>query len=97
MGDGVTVTVGFSSSNWTTYEEQLEAEEKSKTSFGNKLEESGSTPGGGKWWLTSQGGTKTVSSIAKAPNGKALMCSTANTTPSPAAIGVCKTLRPFPG
>lgn len=98
MGDGVTLTVGFSSTNWKTYEEQLAADEKAKTSYGNKLEASGSTPGNsGKWWITSQGGTKTVSALAKAPNGKALGCSTSNTTPSPAAMEVCKTLRPFPG
>jgi hypothetical protein len=98
MGDGVTVTVGFSNSNWKTYEEQLAADEKAMKSLGNELDGSGSTPGNsGKWWSTTQGSTKTVSALAKAPNGKALGCSTANTTPSPAAIEVCKTLRPFPG
>jgi hypothetical protein len=97
MGDGVTLTVGFSSSNWKTYEEQLAADEKATTLYGNKLEASGSTPGNGKWWLTTQGSTKAVRSLAKAPNGKALGCSTSNTTPSAAAMEVCKTLRPFPG
>jgi hypothetical protein len=98
MGDGVTLTVGFSSSNWKTYEEQLASDEEATKSYGNKLEGSGATPGNsGKWWITTQGSTKTVSARAKAPNGKALGCSTSNTTPSPAAMEVCKTLRPFPG
>lgn len=95
MGDGVTLTVGFKSSNFKTYEEQLASDEILGSA---KLEASGSTPGNsGKWWFTSNGGTKTVSATAKAPNGKAIMCSTSNTTPSAAAIEVCKSLRPFPG
>lgn len=95
MGDGVTLTVGFRNSNFTKYEEQLASDEQLGSA---KLEASGSTPGNsGKWWFTSNGGTKTVSATAKAPNGKAIMCSTSNTTPSAAAIEVCKTLRPFPG
>lgn len=95
MGDGVTLTVGFKSSNFKTYEEQLASDENLGSA---KLEASGSTPGNsGKWWFTSNGGTKTVSATAKAPNGKAIMCSTSNTTPSAAAIEVCKTLRPYPG
>ncbi|GMV14332.1 MAG: hypothetical protein HS104_19380 [Polyangiaceae bacterium] len=95
MGDGVTLTVGFKNSNFKTYEEQLASDEELGSA---KLEASGSTPGqSGKWWFTSNGGTKTVSATAKAPNGKAIMCSTSNTTPSAAAIEVCKSLRPFPG
>jgi len=95
MGDGVTLTVGFKNSNLKTYEEQLKYDEELGSA---KLEASGATPGnGGKWRLTSNGGTKTVSATAKAPNGKALMCSTSNSTPSAAAIEVCKTLRPFQG
>lgn len=95
MGDGVTLTVGFTSSNFKTYEEQLASDEVLGSA---KLEASGSTPGNsGKWWFTSNGGTKTVSATAKAPNGKAIKCSTSNTTPSAAAIEVCKSLRPFPG
>lgn len=96
MGDGVTLTVGFTSTNFTKYEEQLAAEEQAPSGY--QLEASGSTPNNsGKWWVRSQGKTKIVSSIVKAPNGKAAMCSTSNLTPSAAAIEVCKTLRPFPG
>lgn len=95
MGDGVTLTVGFTNSNFTTYEEQLKSDEELGSA---KLEASGPTPGnGGKWRAVVNGGTKTVSATVRAPNGKALMCSTSNTTPSAAAIEVCKTLRPFPG
>ncbi len=95
MGDGVTLTVGFTSTNFTKYEEQLAAEEQAPSGY--EVEASGSTPNdSGKWWLRSQGKTKIVSSIVKAPHGKAAMCSTSNLTPSPAAIEVCKTLRPFP-
>ncbi len=91
----ISLTVGFRCRNFKTYEDQLASDEKLGSA---KLEGSGSTPGNsGKWWFTSNGGTKTVSATARAPNGKAMMCNTANTTPSAAAFEVCKSLRPFPG
>jgi hypothetical protein len=98
MGDGVDVTVGFSSTNWKVFEDELKMTENLMKSPDRKVEGTGPTAGGtGKWWVFSHGALKTATAVEKAPNGKALMCTTSNGTPSPAAIETCKTLRPYPG
>jgi hypothetical protein len=97
--DGVSLTLGFSTTSSKTYEDELAYTEKVKTSSTqDKVEATGSTPGGsGKWWATSrQGGQKFLSAIAKAPNGKAIHCSPSNSLPSPASLEACKTIRPYP-
>jgi hypothetical protein len=97
--DGVSLTLGFSTTSSKTYEDELAYMEKVKTkSTIDKVEATGATPGGsGKWWATSrQGGQKFLTSIAKAPNGKAISCSPSNTLPSPASLEACKTIRPYP-
>jgi hypothetical protein len=97
--DGVSLTLGFSSPSNKSYEEELAYIEKVKTkSTQDKVEATGSTPGGtGKWWATSrQGGQKSLTAIAKAPNGKPIYCSPSNSLPSPASLEACKTIRPYP-
>lgn len=96
--DGVSLTLGFSSPSNKTYEQELAYIEKIKTtSTSDKLDGTGSTPGGsGKWWATSRQSQKSLTAIAKAPNGKPIYCSPSNSLPSPASLEACKTIRPYP-
>lgn len=97
MGDGLTVAVGFSSSNYTTYEQQLASDEEVMKMARRKVESSGATPGNqGKWWLYTDSGIRTLSARAKAANGKPVGCDPSNSTPSPEAVEACKSIRPFP-
>ena len=97
-GDGISVSVGFTSSNFTTYDEQVTADEGLMKTAGRTVEASGTTKGDhGKWWIFTDGGVRTITATAKAANGKAVNCTPANTTPTPAAVEACKSIRPFTG
>jgi hypothetical protein len=97
IGDGMSISVGFTSSNFTTYEQQLTADEEIMKIAGRTVVSSGATKGDhGKWWLFTDGGDQTIVATAKAAHGKALNCSPANTTPTPVAVEACKSIRPFP-
>ncbi|GAB3898854.1 hypothetical protein GCM10029964_083960 [Kibdelosporangium lantanae] len=97
-GDGISVSVGFTSSNFKTYDDQLNADEGLMKIDGRAVEASGPTKGDqGKWWIFTDSGVRTITATAKAANGKAVNCSPANTTPTPAAVEACKSIRPFTG
>ena len=95
MGDGMTITLGAEGAR--TYEAVLTADETFSKTPPRKIEASGPTPGnGGKWWITLNQGYHQLTSTVKAPNGKAVGCAPSNTTPSPAAVEACKSVRPYP-
>jgi hypothetical protein len=95
--DGISVSVGFTSSNFTTYEQQLAADEEIMKIAGRTVESTGPTKGDhGKWWLFTDSGIHTIAATAKAAKGKALNCTPENTTPAPGAVEACKSIRPFP-
>lgn len=94
--DGISVSVGFTSSNFTTYEQELASDEELMKMTGRTVESSGTTKGeGGKWWIFTQDGIRTIAATAKATNGKPVNCTPSNTTPTPAAVEACKSIRPF--
>ncbi len=91
---GFDVTVGFTSSNWKNYDDQLKADEKSMAS--SNPDSTGATAGTGKWWVYKQGGTDQVLSVVKSNGDKALRCTPNNTVVKPEVIAACKTLRAYP-
>jgi hypothetical protein len=95
VGDGVTVTVGFTNSGYKQYEEQVASDESDTKGKDRKLVSSGATAGGGKWWIYDWQGTHRASAIAKAPNGKPLRCVNVNGLPSASGLATCKSLRPY--
>lgn len=94
---GFTVTVGFTSSNWKTYDDQLAADEKSMTTSESiKVDGTGATLGGGKWWSYTNSGSKGFSSVTKSNGNKAIGCNPNNTNVAPEVIEACKSIRAYP-
>jgi hypothetical protein len=94
---GFTVTVGFTSTNWKTYDDQIAADEKwMATGTDIKVEASGATAGGGKWWSYTNSGSKAFSSTTKSNGNKSLHCSPNNTNIAPEVMDACKSIRAYP-
>lgn len=97
---GFTITVGFTSSNFTTYEEQLAADEDIMKMAGRSVESTGGTPGQSKWWIftdKASGSAKNIVVTAKANGNKSLRCSPNNTVVAPEVMDACKSIRAYPG
>jgi hypothetical protein len=93
---GFTISVGFTSSNWKTYEDQIKSDDPS-TSKDIKVESSGKTAGTGQWWVYKQGNyDTTVLATVKSNGNKAIRCSPNNTVVKPEVIEACKSLRAYP-
>ncbi len=93
---GFTVTVGFTSSNWKTYDDQLKADEALLKLW--KVESSGKTAGTGQWWVytrTEINGAQVMSTV-KSNGDKALRCTPNNMQVAPEVIAACKSLRAYP-
>jgi hypothetical protein len=89
-----TVTVGFSSTNWKSYTDELTAEEKwLGESKDIKMGTSGETAGEGKWWIFKNGGYDSVISLTKSNGDKAIKCSGDDGTPG---VDACKSIRAYP-
>lgn len=84
------------SSNWKTYDDQLADDEKSMKSESIKVDGSGATLGGGKWWSFTNSGSKGFSSITKSNGNKAIGCNPNNTNIAPEVIKACKSIRAYP-
>jgi hypothetical protein len=94
---GFTISVGFSSSNWKTFDDELKADDSwLKTGKGIKIESSGKTAGTGQWWVYTQDGTNQVSALVKSNGDKAIHCSPNNTSVAPEVIAACKSVRAYP-
>lgn len=93
--DHFDVTVGFTSSNFKSYDEQLAVDEKwmaeSKTM---KIESSGKTDAGGKWWLYTDQGYTGVSSETKSNGNMVINCQSNDRKPG--IIDACKSIRAYP-
>lgn len=92
-----TVSVGFSSASYKTYDEQMKSDEDTygKTQTGVKAEANGATAGGGKWWVYTMGGNKRVQSDTKSKANKVIACF-AQVDSNPEVIEACKSVRPYP-
>jgi hypothetical protein len=92
---GFSITVGFTSSNWKTYDDQLKADTKSSQE--KTPTASGKTGGTGQWWVyKDRSGTQTILATAKSNGDKAIRCSPNNSTVTPEVIEACKTIRAYP-
>ncbi|CAN5636243.1 hypothetical protein BH09MYX1_BH09MYX1_30840 [soil metagenome] len=93
--DHFDVSVGFSSSNFTSYDEQLASDEKwmgeSKTL---KIESSGKTAADGKWWLYTDQGYTEVGSETKSNGNNVIHCQSNDRKPG--IIDACKSIRAYP-
>jgi len=92
-----TVTVGFSSASYKTFDEQMKEDEGSygKTQTGVKAEGNGATAGGGKWWVYTMGGHKRVQSDTKSNANKVIACF-GEVDANPEMIEACKSIRAYP-
>ncbi len=90
------VSVGFSSTNFTTYDQALAAEETwlNGGSKSIKLESSGKTAGDGKWWLYMNDSYASVLSYTKSNGNKVIKCSSSDRQPG--IIDACKSIRAYP-
>lgn len=97
-GSGFNITVGFTSSNWKTYDDQLKADQAFMTMSGMKVVSTGKTASTGQWWeFTRAGSTSSeVLSSVKSNGDKSLRCMANNTVVAPEVIAACKSLRAYP-
>jgi hypothetical protein len=94
---GFSISVGFSSTNWTSYEDELKANEARVAAPDIKVESSGLTGGTGKWWVTTRtGGNRNIWAVAKSNGNRSISCSANNTFVAPAVIEACKSIRAYP-
>ena len=93
--NGVHVLVGFSSSNWKTYDDQFKSDDEWVTSKA-KLESSGPMTGTGKWWSFTNQGYKSFKAMVKSNGDKAIFCEPTNMEVAQEVIDICKTLRAYP-
>ena len=93
--DHFTVSIGFQSSNFTTFDEAVAADEKwMKESKNIKIESSGATAAGGKFWLYDNQGYSSVQSSTKSNGNKVIKCDSNDR--KPAIIDACKSIRAYP-
>lgn len=93
-----TISVGFSSASYKTYEEEMKSDDDAylKTPATTvKAQGNGATAGGGKWWVFTMGGSKRVLSDTKSNANKVINCSGVVQT-APEVIEACKSVRAFP-
>ncbi len=95
---GFNVTVGFSSSNWKTYDDQLKADQSFVAMPSFKVTANGKTAGTGQWWVYTRTGStdSEVLSSVKSNGNKSLRCTPNNTVVAPEVIAACKSLRAYP-
>ena len=90
-----TVSVGFQSTNFTSYDEAVASDEKwMKESKNIKIESSGATPAGGKFWIFNNQGYDSVQSSTKSNDNKVIKCDSNDR--KPAIIEACKSIRAYP-
>ena len=87
------ITVGFTSSNWKTYDDQV----KSDADFikGMKVDASGKTTGTGQWWTYDNRGYKSVTAVVKSNGDKAIRCNSTDAESAP-VVAACKSIRAYP-
>ena len=93
--DHFSVSVGFSSSNFKSFDEQLASDEKwMGESKSIKIESTDKTAGAGKMWLYTNQGYTSVSSMTKSNGDKAIHCESNDRKPG--IIEACKSIRAYP-
>ncbi len=95
---GFNITLGFTSSNWKTYADQLKADQSFMGMSSMKTTATGQTSGTGQWWVYARTGSTTSEVLAtvKSNGDKALRCTANNTVVAPEVIAACKSLRAYP-
>jgi len=95
---GFNITVGFTSSNWKTYDDQLKADQEFTSMSSIKVTSTGKTAGTGQWWVYTRADSTNseVLSSVKSNGDKALRCTANNTVVTPEVVAACKSLRAYP-
>jgi hypothetical protein len=97
---GFEINVGFTSSTFTSYDEEVADEDKILNKPDTTIQSTGGTPGESKWWITQDKGFsyKVVRAIAKSNGNKAIICSPTSTGDlAPEIVEACKSVRAYPG
>lgn len=97
-GSGFAISVGFSHSNFKTFDEALKTDEEWMTTTKDvKIQGSGNLQGTGKWWTYKRGNYDVdVKAMAKSNGNKVINCAANNQDVKPEVLEACKTVRAYP-